>query len=115
MKIILEAIPQEAQRYDTTGDWFFDGDGNLRICVTGESILAPETFLVALHELVEVKLCHAKGISQKEVDVFDFSFKGEGEPGDDPKAPYRKEHREAMLIEALMAHFLGLMNHIEIK
>lgn len=108
MKIIIEAIPHETQRYDTQGDWFCDGEGNLRITVSGESILDPETFLIGLHELVEVVLCHRRGISQKAVDEFDFKFKGEGEPGDHADAPYRKEHRQAMIIEHLMANFMGL-------
>lgn len=114
-KIIIEAIPQKDQRYDTSGDWLFDDEGNLRIFVTGESIIHDEAFLIALHELVEVKLCHKRGISQAAVDDFDFNFKGDGEPGDDPKAPYRLEHRQAMLIEHQVANFLGLLPYGKVE
>jgi hypothetical protein len=107
-KIIIEYLPQDRMRYDTTGDWFFDAEGNLVIQVVGgDPFDQDEAFLVALHELVEVKLCHSAGITQGAVDAFDFTFEGEGEPGDHPDAPYREQHRRAMLIEHLMANFLG--------
>lgn len=107
-RIIIECLPQEQMRYDTTGDWFWDNDGNLIIQVVGGDPLDDDAaFLVALHELVETKLCHKAGITQGAVDTFDFTFKGEGEPGDHPDAPYRVQHRHAMLIEHMMALFLG--------
>ena len=65
--------------------------------------------LVALHELVEVNLCKHRGVTEADVDAFDKSFEknrkpgNEDEPGDDPKAPYRKEHFFATNIEALMS------------
>jgi hypothetical protein len=107
-KIIIECLPQSQMRYCTTGDWFFDKEGNLIIQVVGGDPLDhDEAFLVALHELVEVKLCHKAGVTQAAVDGFDFTFSGDGEPGDHPEAPYREQHRKAMLIEHLVANFLG--------
>lgn len=107
-KIIIEALPKGQLRYDTLGDWLTDQEGNLLIQVQGQDPLDDEAFLLALHELVEAKLCHKRGISQDEVDEFDLNYKGVIEPGDDPKSPYRAEHRQAMLIEHLMANFLGI-------
>lgn len=107
-RIIIEAIPAEQQRYDTLGDWFWDAHGNLIIRVTGTDVIdQDDVFLIALHELIEVKLCHKRGVTQGAVDAFDMAFTEEGEPGDHPDAPYRKEHRQAMILEHLMANFLG--------
>jgi len=118
MKINIQPIPQSQQRYDTWGDWFYDEAGALQIRVSEQfgTALDPaecenHQFLIALHELIEVWLCKQRGVTQEQVDSFDFNFKGEGEPGDDPKAPYRREHRFAMLIEHLVAHELGLKDY----
>ncbi len=48
------------------------------------------------------------GFLQEAVNDFDFNFLGEGEPGDDPDAPYFKEHQFASIIERQMAYELGV-------
>lgn len=122
MRIIIEAIDHKDQRYDTSGDWYFDrSNGDLHIKVDGADVLdQDEAFLIALHELVEAKLCHKAGVTEGAVDAFDFKFEAdraagkhseEAEPGDHPDAPYRKEHRCAMLIEHMMAIFLGRFDY----
>lgn len=127
MKIVIEAIPHAEQRYDTLGDWWFDPDGTLQIRVSNDQPLPgegtmdeKEQFCIALHELVEVKLCEAQGVTQAQVDEFDFAHQeqcneNDLEPGDLPDAPYRKQHRFAMLIEHLMARELGLDGYGEVK
>lgn len=65
-------------------------------------------FLVGLHELIEAQLCKARGISPQMVDEFDSKFIGEGEPGDSPDCPYRKEHAFATCIEMLVCNELGI-------
>jgi hypothetical protein len=114
--IVIKAIPKGEMRYPTVGDWWFDGE-QLHIRVT-DDVPENEQFTVALHELVEVWLCKNRGITQEAVD--DFDIRGPGaeycsengiEPGDHPDAPYRREHRFAMLIEHLMAHELGLVGY----
>lgn len=70
--------------------------------------------LVALHELIEVLLCKKRGITTEEVDAFDKAFEAnresdnDDEPGDDPSAPYRREHFFATNIECLMSAELGV-------
>lgn len=120
MNIRLEFISHSQQRYDTCGDWFYDEEGNLVIRVSNDTSDFPtedSQHLVAIHELIEVLLCRKRGITQKMVDEFDM---GEGayaniptgeESGDQPGAPYQKEHRFAMLVEHLMAHELGLTGY----
>lgn len=113
-RIIIETVTHEEMRppynepgEDTRGDWYVATDGVLIIKVTAD-VLSREGFLFALHEMIEAFLCIQRGVPQAAVDVFDAKFTGDGEPGDDPRAPYRDEHRQAMLIEHLMANFLGM-------
>jgi hypothetical protein len=70
-RIILEAVGSESMRepYRSgggVGDWFFDDNGDLKIQVVsnGSSIVNnDQAFLIALHELVEAKLCFKAGIT----------------------------------------------------
>ena len=123
MKIVIESIPSKEQRYDTLGDWWVDPDGTIQIRVSNDAQELPTTdheFLVALHELVEMKVCEARGITQAQVDEFDLGMeeycKETGvEPGDMPDAPYRREHRFAMIVEHLVAHEMGIQGYGEIR
>ena len=59
MKIIIQAKPGNAMRYPTLGDWYVDQNGDLIVKSVGVNPLADDdAFLVALHELIEAKLCH---------------------------------------------------------
>lgn len=116
MKIIIESIPHEDQRYETVGDWFEDPDGTIHVKVSdmGNDDYA---LLVALHELHEFWLCRKRGITEETVTEFDVQFekdraKGlheeEDEPGDDPAAPYKKEHFFATNLERMFALEMGV-------
>lgn len=116
MNINIQTIPHDQHRYPTCGDWWLDTEGNLQIRVSAMGNQDYEA-LVALHELVEVLLCKKRGISTERVDAFDMQFEkdrelglhGENdEPGDDPQAPYKREHFFATNIEALMSSELGV-------
>ena len=114
MKIVIESVLRAQHRYDTWGDWWYDEDGTLQIRISEDEPDLPTAthqFLIALHELVEAWLCKQRGVTQAQVDAHDLAFTGEGEAGDDPTAPYHKEHRFAMLVEHLMAHELGLSSY----
>ena len=113
MKITIETIPHKNQRYETAGDWIFDSSGDLTIRV---SDLGDWRFnaLIGLHELVEVLQCKHDGVTQEAVDAFDIAFEknrapdNEDEPGDDPKAPYQRQHNLATGIERIMAASMGV-------
>lgn len=116
MNVKIEIIPHSKQRYPTCGDWLFDKKGNLTIRVSKLSDWRRE-MLVAFHELAEVLICKHRKVSQASVDRFDKQFeidraKGkhseDEEPGDHPKAPYRKEHFFATNVEALLSAELGV-------
>src|ERR1700752_2174139 len=104
IKIIT--VPHKLQRYNTIGDWLFIKN-NLSIIVSRLGNEEME-FLIGVHELVEAYLCRSVGISQQQVDKFDMGFKGKGEPGNNKKAPYRRQHAVATRIEKILAFQLGI-------
>jgi hypothetical protein len=111
-KIVIECIePGEARlsvyAEKMSGDWWRE-NGTLHIRVVSTE-LDNESLCVAVHELVEAALCASAGVTQADVDAFDAQFAGDGEPGDSPEAPYRTQHRKALLLEFLLADMLGLM------
>ena len=123
-RILIEAVRQSAMRPpynqgESGGDWFLNPEGDLVIRVIGEDLRDPEAFLFAFHELVEAKLCEVRGISQERVDEFDKQAQSylppDREPGDQPFCPYRKEHRQAMICEHLMANLMGLVGYGEVR
>jgi hypothetical protein len=107
VKIIIETIPHEKQRYDTCGDYWTDENGTrqFRISEMGDERYE---FLVALHEMVEQELCRLRGVTESSIDDFDMSHPDLDEPGLDPAAPYHIEHMTATEIEHWMAHEMGV-------
>jgi hypothetical protein len=104
VRILIESIPHALQRYPTVGDWTRGAD-TLYIKVS-ELPDEREMILVGLHELIEAVLCEHSGVLEESVDDFDTHFDGEGEPGDDPAAPYHRQHRLATAIERVLAEQL---------
>lgn len=106
MKIAIETIPHNQQRYDTVGDYWIDEDGTVQVRV---SEMRDSTYEQAaiLHELFELFLVQNRNISIDAIDEFDKSFeanRAEGnidEPGDDINAPYRDEHCFATAVERM--------------
>lgn len=112
MKIIIETVPHDEQRYPTVGDWFWQDD-ILHIVVSDLGNFEMEA-AVAVHELIEVLLCRHRGIAQSEVDRFDEQYEAQrpegdiSEPGDDRAAPYHKEHCFATGVERLLISELDI-------
>lgn len=106
-RVSIDFLPPKMMRYRTVGDWFFSQPGYLRIQIadSGSWIY---NMLVAIHELCEVFLCTAEGITQKQVDRFDFAHQHDDDPGEHPKAPYHRMHMLAMSVEMSLAVFLGV-------
>jgi len=105
-RIVIEFIPQEQQRYDTCGDWFYEGT----TLVLKVSKMAKQTWqqAVALHELFEALACNARGVTQEQVDAFDMGpGKDLDEPGESPLAPYQFEHQCASVAERLFIAAIG--------
>ena len=116
MNITIQTIPHKEQRYDTVGDWQFTEAGDLTITVSAMPDWRYEA-LVAFHEFAEALLCQARGITAEQVDAFDKAFIPPAgwsaflEPGDDPAAPYRKEHFFATTVERMLAAEFGFDWH----
>lgn len=113
MRINIQTIPHNTQRYDTVGDYWIDSDGIWQIRVSEMSDWKKE-FLVAIHELAELALITDRGINEEDIKSFDEEFEDKrtlgnfDEPGDEPTAPYVNEHCIATAIERLMCVELGL-------
>lgn len=124
MKIVIETIPHQAQRYPTVGDWYYKTESEL----TPQGGITQEVLhikvselgdwrynaLVAVHELLEVLACQQDNVTQEEVDKFDMNFEAnrkpddDREPGDCPDAPYQKQHCLATAGERMLAVALGV-------
>lgn len=115
MRITIEVIRHEDQRYPTSGDWLWPNEHNLLIRVSEMGDWRKEA-AVAVHELVEALLCKNDGVTDAEVDAFDKAWAGHEwvsagdliEPGDDPKAPYHRQHCFATAVERLLIAALGV-------
>ena len=115
MKINIKTIPHKKHRYETVGDYWTDDKGVEQIRVSSLGDWRME-LLVATHELMEDFLCQHRGIKEKAIMKFDIMFEKERakglwtdeEPGDDPRSPYRKEHRFATRIERRLAKELNV-------
>jgi len=101
MKITIETIDHNDQRYNTIGDWQSIGDTLvIKVSETGNIWY---NILAGIHELVEAVLCYAYSITQQQVDEFDMNHPELDEPGDSKDAPYHEQHKFASLIEKLLA------------
>ena len=112
MNVCIKVIPHKEHRYETVGDWWFEG-GNLFIRISEMGNWRYE-MCVTIHELVEVLLCKHCKISTSRVDKFDIAFEkarkpgNTDEPGDDARAPYRVQHGIATGVERIVAALLGV-------
>jgi hypothetical protein len=112
--IRFKTISHGEHRYSTFGDyWEYDDTIEVRVSKT-KDIYEAACFI---HECVELLLLKHRGIPLSQTDVFDVMFEGEredgkhsdeAEPGDDPRAIYRREHRFAENIERLFLAEAGI-------
>lgn len=114
LNITIRTIPHSNHRYPTCGDWQFDPkDPSNRVLTISVSDMdnTLAEFLVAIHELIEAMLCRQDGVTEARVDEFDMNWNKAHiypEPGDDPEAPYHRQHVLAGTIERLLAQLLGI-------
>lgn len=105
MKIVIKTIPASHQRYSTQGDYWRDKNGVYQIRVSRPDDAEADAIMV--HELVEMLLCRRHDVSFRDVTAFDKAFEKKrkpgntDEPGDDPFAPYRREHQAASVAETV--------------
>ena len=107
LKISIRTIPHDQQNYDTVGNYFMGPDGWLMITVSDLGDWKKE-MAVAIHELEEYTSAIGRGITIEEIDKWDMSYEGEGEPGDDSRAPYHPDHVFAEGIEKQSIEHWGM-------
>lgn len=114
LRMQIETVPHEAQRYPTVGDYWLDENGTEQVRVS-EMMDWRYEVLVAVHEIVEMALTRQRGIQEEHITEFDIKFEENkaqglvgGEAGDHVNAPYRKEHFFATNLERLFAAELGV-------
>lgn len=120
MEIWIKSIPLKelVERYgcESAGDYWRPTPNllNVRAADTGNEDF---NFLISLHELLEEILCTKRGIKETDIQAFDQMFDREqkeglhpedAEPGNDPRAPYYREHMFATAMETLMCNEMGL-------
>ena len=114
MNIHIQVIPKTSMRANVDGaDWYWDEQEDLQVRVCPMSDWRYET-LLAIHEAVEAIMCKHNGVSQESVDLFDLEYdiqhpeETDCEAGDDPAAPYVREHCFATAIERILCAELGV-------
>lgn len=106
MNIHICVIPESEQRKCVSGaDWFFDSNGDLQVRISPLSNWRREC-LLGLHEAIEAVICRHRGIPHEAVDKFDLEYESthtsDLNAGDDPLAPYVREHCLATGIERIL-------------
>lgn len=98
-------------RYRSIDDWDNPSetlDGLIFSTQTADMGNMDYNFLVLMHALVEQYLCHKHKITDEQVTGFDMAHPEMDDPGEDPKAPYHKQHQIANDIESTLSVALGV-------
>jgi hypothetical protein len=111
MEITQVTRPYKDMRYPTVGDFLYKLGVDRFNFIIAEMGNPDYEMLIFIHELVESYLCWKAQITEEEITAFDVQFEKEGkegEPGDDPKAPYFKQHQIAGIFEKNLCGYLGI-------
>ena len=106
-------IEKPSRKPGVTGaDWWIDDNCDLQVRVAPMGDWRYETCL-ALHEAIEAVLCHQAGVTHEQVDDYDIPYEAthpvKCNAGDEPDAPYRKQHGFATAAERMIAAELGVV------
>jgi hypothetical protein len=112
MNMDIRVVVPESMRPEVDGaDWFWDDVGDLKVRICPMSDWRYEAML-GIHEQVEAVICKHTGVTQHSVDVFDHQYDqthdNDCEAGDDPSAPYKREHCFATVVERMLCGVLGV-------
>ena len=109
-KIIITFKPARKLRHaqygmETYGDYYTKGK-NTHIDIL-ETLPKKIRFAITTHELIEEHLCREAGITNKQIDDWDFSHPSAEEPGELPGCPYFEQHAKAMKLEQFLMTLLN--------
>lgn len=114
MNIDIKVVTHDQMRPNVHGaDWYFEIRDGVETLVVRIEPMANWKYeaLLQMHEAFEAILCKASGVTVEQVDKFDTQYDLthpiDCNAGDDPEAPYRREHTYATAVERIMA---GAMN-----
>lgn len=107
LNISIKTIPISTMRYLTCGDYFQTGEGQ-DVFLIAECGNRKYEALISIHEIIEKFLCESDGVTNEQIDKFDFDFAGKGEPGDSQLSPYRRQHCIATGIERILCAQFGI-------
>lgn len=118
LHIYIDTIAHSEQRYETVGDYWRPAlpAGSIERTEIRVSQMDNEKYelLVAIHEMIEEHLTRERGVTEAEITAYDVQYEASRtsesleEPGDNPDAPYHKEHVLATEIERFIAAKLGV-------
>lgn len=109
VEISIKFIEPSAQAYDTLGD-YSEKNNNWDVTISKMSDWR-YSFAVLIHELIEMGLTKADGVSWGDVTKFDLQHPDYLDPGHHPEAPYHKEHMLAEEVEKHLIKMFGLDWH----
>jgi hypothetical protein len=109
----LLCFPAAQMRYNTAGDWeVHEEKKHIHFSVTtAETGNWRYDALLQVHELIEAILCINNNVQEEDVSKFDMSRTPDGpdgDCGDDPLAPYSKEHCFATAVERMLCAAMGV-------
>ena len=78
LRMHIETIPHQIQRYPTVGDYWLDETGVEQIRVS-EMMDWRYEVLVAVHEIVEMALTRQRNIAEEAITEFDIKFEQDKE------------------------------------
>lgn len=119
MRIVIQTIKHENQRYPTVGDYQYVNDDDHKSLLITVSDMGNKKYewLVAIHEMIEQMLTEVAGITEEEITNFDLYYEKRreqglveefSEPGFDANAPYKVQHQIATAIEMNLAALMGV-------
>lgn len=108
--VCIVVIDHDKQRYPTCGDYFENTPGHwvIQVSDTGNWRM---NMAIAHHEFTELLTTHSDGIAEQSITYFDEKWNlthsnVDDEPGNDPEAPYHKQHVFAECLERLLCNWL---------
>src|SRR5215831_675841 len=104
--IRIDVIPHEHQRYNTLGD-YFEVDDILHFKISDMGNRNYE-FLILVHEMVERHICQTMGVTDQQIDDWDFEHLDAYEPGAVNGCPYALAHLVAEQFERSLANMIGV-------
>lgn len=118
-EINIKFIDSKEQRYSTCGD-YWETPTSYEFRITKQDN-PDKNLLILVHEMIEYILCTKKGITEQVITDFDLEWNKKAdisndwykdgiadEPGNEPTAPYYKEHRTAENFERLLAEYMDI-------